>query len=191
MTARRRSLQPQTGQALVLLLGVVAAVMLGTLILAAFGQALGGKSRHQRAADLAAVSAAGAMRRDHPRLFEPVYLEDGAPNPRHLSAAAYQARARAAGVRAARRNGVRVARSDVSFPRGSFAPTRVTVTVRGTTDVRTPHRSAVAVGARATAELAPPAGDGPGEPGFADGGGYDGPLAYRMGKPTSHLFSAL
>ena len=35
--------------------------------------------------------------------------------------------------------------------------------------------------ASAEAELAPPAGAG--QPAFATGGGYDGPLAYRQGKP--------
>ena len=166
--------------------------MLGTLVLAAFGQALGGKSRHQRAADLAAVSAAGSMRRDYPRLFEPAVLEKGVPNPRHLSTRAYEARARAVGIRAARRNGVRVAPSDLSFPGGSFAPTRVTVRVRGTTEVRIERRRrAVAVSARATAELAPPAGDGLGQTGSGSGGGYDGPLAYRQGKPRCYFCSAL
>ena len=183
----------QSGQAVVLLMGTAATAMLGALVLAALGQALGGKSRHQRAADLAAISAGGSMRRDYPRLFEPALLEDGAPNPRHLAQTAYEARARSAGVRAARRNGVRVAPSDVSFPGGSFAPTRVTVRVRGTTQVRVERRRRrrVTVRAKATAELAPPAEDGLGEPGFGSGGGYDGPLAYRQGKPTSCLCSAL
>ncbi|MDQ4048877.1 MAG: transglycosylase SLT domain-containing protein [Actinomycetota bacterium] len=183
MTISCRALRSQSGQALILLLGVAAAVMLGALVLTAFGQALGGKSRHQRAADLAAVSAAGSMRRDYPRLFERAYLEDGVPNPRHLSSAAYIARARAAGVRVARRNGVRVLPSDLSFPDGSFAATRVTVRVMGRTEVRIRRRRGVPVRARATAELVPPAGDGLLQPGFGSGGGYDGPLAYRMGKP--------
>jgi len=181
----------QSGQALVLLLGIVAAAMLGTLVLAALGQALGGRSRHQRAADLAAISAAAAMRRDHPRLFEPARLDGGAPNPRHLSTAAYVTRARAAGVRAASRNGVRISRRDVTFEANSFAPTRVTVRVRGETRVRIERRRRpVAVRARATAELAP-GDDGIGQPGFGIGGGYDGPLAYRQGKPSPYLFSVL
>lgn len=175
-----------------LLLGVAAAAMLGTLVLTAFGQALGGKSRHQRAADLAAVSAAASMRRDYARLFEPTLLEDGAPNPRHLSRAAYEARARAAGVRAARRNGVRLTSSEVGFPGDSFAPTRVTVRVRGTTEVRIERsrRRTVPIRAKATAELAP-ATDGQGQPELGSGGGYGGPLAYRHGKPSPYLFSAL
>ena len=169
---------------LVLLLGLVAAAMLGTLVLTAFGQALGGKSRLGRATDLAAVSAAGSMRRDHARLFEAAMLEDGSVNPRHLSLAAYEARARAAAVAAARRNGVHLPPSGVSFPGDSFAPTRVTVRTMGATEVRVDgrRRRAVAVRAKATAELTPAAG-GAGQPGFASGGGYGGPLAYRQGKP--------
>ena len=86
----------QRGQASLLLLGLVAALLCGLLVLFAFGQALGAKGRHQRAADLAAVSAAQVMRDHYPRLFEPPVLRDGAPNPRHLSQAAFLALARAA-----------------------------------------------------------------------------------------------
>jgi len=52
----------ERGQASLLLLGVVAGLLLGLAVLLGFGQALGARSRHQRAADLAAVSAAVAMR---------------------------------------------------------------------------------------------------------------------------------
>lgn len=75
------TLEVERGQALPLLLGLGAAVLAGVLVLGAFGQALGAKSRHQRAADLAAVSAARTMREDYPRLFEPAVLEDGEINP--------------------------------------------------------------------------------------------------------------
>jgi len=176
------------GQALVLVLGLAAALMLGTLVLAGFGQALGGKARHQRGADLAAVSAARSMQADYPRLFEAAVLENGVPNPRHLSRAGYLARARAAAVRAGRRNRVRVRPRDVSFPPG-FAPTRVSVRVRGDVHVRVAAGRRgkalrrVVVRARATAELSPPGAGGPGMPAYASGGGYSGPLAYRMGKP--------
>ncbi len=178
----------ESGQALVLVLGLVAVLVLGTLVLAAFGQALGGKSRHQRGADLAAVSAAASMRRDYPRLFEPAVVEEGVPNPRHLSRAAYLARARGAAVRGGRRNGVRVDPADLSFA-GGFAPTRVSVRVRGTVEVnvggsgRRRPRGEIPVEARAAAELRLSSDSGPGMPGSGSGGGYDGPLAYRMGKP--------
>jgi hypothetical protein len=72
----------------------------------------------------------------------------------------------------------------VAFPRSRFAPTRVTVVIRETTDLRLPddRRHRVEVQARATAEIAVDPG-GPGMPGQARGGGYSGPLAYRQGKP--------
>jgi hypothetical protein len=179
----------ERGQSTVLLLGVAAAVILGSLILGAFDQALGVKGRHQRAADLAAISAASAMRDAYPRLFEAPYLSSGAPNPRHLSRAEYLVRARSAAVRGGGRNGVPTRAADVSFPGDSFAPTQVAVAVRGEAAVRLGDergsgaaRRTFAVRARAVAELAPPASAG-GEPTIASGGGYDGPLAYRMGKP--------
>ena len=168
-----------------LLLGLVAALLVGTLMLAAFGQALGGKGKHQRGADLSAVSAATSMRDDYSRLFEPPVLQNGLPNPRHLSSGEYAARARSVAVRVGRRNGITVRASDVSFPPG-FAPTRVTVRVRGVVGVRVDPgnrpREQVEVRARATAELNPGLG-GPAMPDTAAGGGYSGPLVYRQGKP--------
>jgi hypothetical protein len=83
---------------------------------------------------------------------------------------------------------VRAERVAVSFPDGSFAPTRVTVSVRDEARVRIGAgdgervRPRIPVRARATAELAPSA-SGPGMPATASGGGYSGPLAYRQGKP--------
>jgi Transglycosylase SLT domain/D-alanyl-D-alanine carboxypeptidase len=175
----------ERGQALVLLLGLVAAALVGTLVLVALGQALGGKSRHQRAADLAAVSAAHRMSDDYFRLFEPVTLPNGLPNPHHLSTLDYLARARAVAVRAGARNGVPLNLADVTFPGGGFAPTRVRVDASGEVAVRVEkgrRRERVDVQASATAELAPVA-VGPGMPTMATGGGYSGPLAYRGGKP--------
>jgi hypothetical protein len=182
-----RIARSERGQASLLLLGMVGSLLLGVAILGAFGQALGTQGRHQRAADLAAMSAARTMSRAYPRLFEAAYLENGAPNPRHLSNAAFVSMARTTAVRIARRNRVRIRASDVTFPGAAFAPTRVTVTARGRAGVRMPgalRREAVPVRGRATAELSPSAGAaGLGMPTYASGGGYDGPLAYRMGKP--------
>ena len=181
----RAHLGGQQAQASILLLGVVAAAIAGALILAAFGQAYGARAHSQRVADLAAIAAAQAMRVDYPRLFEPPFLEPGVPNPRHLDRTAYLSRARAAALRGAARNGGRLAPGDVHFPDGgSFAPIRVRVEVRDEAGVRVrgsgpgAHRH-VHVEASATAELAPSAGG----TGFASGGGYSGPLAYRQGKP--------
>ena len=184
----RRCIGDEAGQALVLMLGMIAALLVGSLVLAGFGQALGGKSRHQRGADLAAVSAATSMRDDYPRLFEAPVLPNGLPNPRHLSTARYLARARRAAVRIGARNGIGVRARHVSFS-GGFAPTRVSVRVGGTVNVNVAAgaerdaRSQVPVSARASAELSPALGGGPGMPAVASGGGYSGPLAYRMGKP--------
>jgi len=181
--ARIRS---ESGQSLVLMLGMVAVLILGALVLAAFGQALGGKSAHQRGADLAAMSAALSMRDDYPRLFEPPVLPNGLPNPHHLSTAAYLDRARSAAMRGGRRNDVDVAPAGVTFPAG-FAPVRVKVEVRGEVAVDIGdgggRRRPVDVRAQASAELSPSLGNPLGGPAFGSGGGYDGPLAYRMGKP--------
>jgi D-alanyl-D-alanine carboxypeptidase/Putative Flp pilus-assembly TadE/G-like len=174
----------ERGQASLLVLSLVAALLAGTIVLFAFGQALGTRGKHQRAADLAAVSAAQVMRDNYSRLFEPPLLRGGVPNPRHLSTTAYLALARAAARRGVRRNGVRPARVEVAFPDAGFAPTRVRVSLHGHGDVRLAsggRQERVEVQARATAELVP--GDDIGIPGHADGGGYSGPLAYRQGKP--------
>lgn len=189
-----RARHPEVGQALPLMLVAVAVVLTGVLVLTAFGQALGGRSRLQRGTDLAAVSAARTMRADYPRLFEPAVVPNGARNPHHLSTAAYLARARSAAVDGGRRNGVRIAASEVDFPGAGFAPTRVRVRASGEVRVRVDgagsrRRRRVPVRGHAVAELAPTAGLG--LPAFASGGGYTGPLAYRQGKPMPHLFSAL
>jgi hypothetical protein len=95
----------------------VCVLLLGlAVVLFAFGHALGSKGRHQRAADLAAVSAGQAMRRLYPRLFEPPVLANGLPNPRHLPLPVYLALMRRAAVQGAHRNRVEVRDADVSFP---------------------------------------------------------------------------
>jgi hypothetical protein len=171
------------GQASLMMLALVGVLLTGALVLFAFGNALGARAKHQRGADLAAVSAAQVMRELYPRLFEPPFVEPDVPNPRHLDEDRYLSLAREAAVRGGRRNGVRVRGSDVTFPGGQFAPTRVRVVARGDGRVRLgDRRHAVPVRAVATAELSPAAG-GAGMPGVASDGGYDGPLAYRQGKP--------
>ena len=174
----------ESGQAALLMLGVLAAVLAGALVLFGFGQALGARGHAQRAADLAAMSAAQVMRRNFTRLFEPAFLEGGVPNPRHLSNATYLALAKAAALHGAVRNGLQRQRVEVAFTESRVAPTRVTVAVRDTAEVRLPddRRHPVEVRAMATAEIAAD-GDGLGMPAEASGGGYSGPLAYRQGKP--------
>src|SRR3954466_6942940 len=99
----------------------MAALLAGALFLGSWGLALGARGKHQRAADLAAVSAARAMADAYPRLFEPPVLPGGEPNPRHLSLAAYEQLGRDAALSVGRRNGVRLRAPDVRFPR-SIAP---------------------------------------------------------------------
>jgi hypothetical protein len=174
----------ESGQALVLVIGAMAALVLGTLILGAFGQALGSRGHEQRAADLAAISAARAMRDAYPRLFERPTIRRGVPNPRHLSRAQYLALGRAAAVDGARRNGATLDASRVTFPDGtSFAPVRVSVALTDRVPIRVPGRRSdarIRVVAKATATLTPAPGAGAYP--NADGGGYTGPLVYRQGK---------
>jgi hypothetical protein len=102
-----------------------------------------------------------------------------------MSTPVYLARARAAARRGATRNRAALRSGDVSFPGASFAPTRVAVRVVGTSSVRVGERDRrdVRVSGRAEAEISPGAGTALDRPARGSGGGYDGPLAYRMGKP--------
>ena len=170
----------ETGQALPLALGGALALVAAALALVAIAGAVTGKGRVQRAADLTAISAARSMRDDLPRLLASSRLPDGSPNPRWLAKAAYLARARAAALEAARRNGVAGNRVRVSFPDlASFAPVRVRAIVVADLDVvggRTRvEASAVAEAASSAAMSAQPAT-------MATGGGYRGPLVYRQGE---------
>ncbi len=176
--------RPESGQAVVLLIGLAAVLIAGALVLAAFGQGLGGKGRHQRAADLTAVSAAHAMRDAYPRLLEPAYLRPGVANPRHLSRDEYVDMARAAAIRAARMNGFRLSTADIHFSGGDgLGPLLVRTVVRGEQDLRLgsdgANRRSVNVRGRAKAELVPLVTTD-----LAGAGGeYDGPFAYRQGEP--------
>ena len=160
-----------------LLVGGLLAVVVGGLVLGTVARALETRAAAQRAADLGALAGARAMRESYGRLFEPPLI-DGRPNPRHLEKDAYLALGRTAAVRVAAANGAPAA--EVTFPdAGTIAPVRVrTAVVRrielGGEELR--------MRARAEAELAALGGAGPA--GYAVGGGYDGPLAHRQGKPT-------
>jgi hypothetical protein len=176
----------ERAQVLVLLLGAVLALVFGIGVLGAFGKALLGKGRHQRAADLAAISAARSMRDDFTRLFEPAFDEHGQPNPRHLEKSEYLARARSTAVEFAARNGADARSVTVAFLDGqSFAPLRVRVTLRGSVPIRATggRGEEVPIRARAEAELTPPGAVGGITDLEASGGGYAGPLSRRQGKP--------
>src|SRR4051812_22620344 len=95
LTHRRSPGVGDRGQALLLLVGALAAVLVGAFVLGAVARGVGRQGRAQRAADLAALAGARAMRASYDRLFEPAFIGD-APNPRHLEKAAYLATGREA-----------------------------------------------------------------------------------------------
>lgn len=168
------------GQALPMALGACFVLIVGALALVAISGAVTGKGRVQRAADLAAISAARSMRDDLPRLLSPPTLPNGLPNPVHMGKATYLARAGAAAFIAARANGVGATRLRIGFPDLlSFAPVRVKATVLAGLDVSVGGRR---VEASAVAEAAAPAGALGAMPAIASGGGYGGPLLYRQGE---------
>jgi Transglycosylase SLT domain/D-alanyl-D-alanine carboxypeptidase len=166
----------ERGQATILVLGIAMAVLLGALVLGAVAKGVGAQGEQQSAADLAALAAARAMHSSYSRLFEPAVV-GGRRNPAHLEPAQYMALGRRAAEITARRNGARDV--TVRFPDAkTFAPVRVQVTVRD--PVQIGDRERVPAGARAEAELAPPADATFAQPGTGE---YNGPLAYRQGKP--------
>ena len=177
MSDRRvRLVREARGQVAVLLIGGLVAIGAGAVVLGAFAAGLGGRDAAQRAADLAALAGARAMHDAYERLFEPARIE-GRPNPRHLDKDAYVALGRDAATRVARANGA--PRAEVGFPDArTIAPVRISVDVRRQIEIGS---TGITMRASAEAELAPPPGAG--QPAFATGGGYDGPLAYRQGKP--------
>ncbi|MBS1888385.1 MAG: transglycosylase SLT domain-containing protein [Actinobacteria bacterium] len=176
------AVREESGQALVLALGGCLVLIAAALALVAIAGAVSGKGRAQRAADLAAISAARSMRDDLPRLLAPPRLSNGAPNPSHIGKATYLARAREAAVAAGRLNEVDPGRLEVSFPdRSSSAPVRAKAVVVAELDLGSGAPRDVEASAEAEA-AAPLAGAGGEGPAVASGGGYGGPLLYRDGK---------
>jgi hypothetical protein len=165
---------------MLLLVAAVAAVLVGAVLLGGVAQGIGKGGREQRAADLGALAGARAMRAAYPRLFEPPSFE-GQANPHHLEVEAYKTMGRDAALGVAQANGAK--NVEVGFPDGdTFGPTQIRVSVRdpATSDAGAHHHEAP-IKARADAELAPPAQIG--LPLGAGDGEYQGPFAYRQGKP--------
>lgn len=170
----------QSGQALVLALGGSLALIVAALALVAIAGAVTGKGRVQRAADLVAISAVRSMRDDLPRLLAPPRRPDGIPNPNRIAKAEYLSRARAAGLLAARANGVDPDRVRVRFPdRESFAPVRAEARVVAALRESGGHRVEASAAAEAAAPYSAPASGGTET---ATGGGYGGPLVVRDGE---------
>lgn len=176
----------ERGQATIPLVTGIGLALVGVLLFAQFGGALAARGRDQRAADLSAVAAARRMAADYPRLFEPAVLPNGMPNPHHLSSTSFRARARAAAMRVALVNGD-VSRIDSVRMAVSPAPTAVTISTSNRHKVALPDSAesrTIRVKALARAELRFTFASMPApSPNSGSGGGYDGPLAYRQGKP--------
>jgi transglycosylase-like protein with SLT domain/D-alanyl-D-alanine carboxypeptidase-like protein/putative Flp pilus-assembly TadE/G-like protein len=166
----------ESGQAAMVLLGLLVAVVLGAVVLGGIARGVGVRGELQSAADLSALAAARAMHDAYPRVFEPPVL-GGVANPRHLERGEYLALGEHAAVATAARNGAHDVR--VAFPGAGLAPIRVRVTVQDAIAVG--DADAVPNRAVAEAELVPP-GALP-DTGALDGGQYPGPFAYRQGKP--------
>ncbi len=170
----------ERGQALILAIGGAFVLLAGALALVAIAGAVTGKGRAQRAADLAAISAARAMRDDLERLLAPARLAGGAPNPAHIDKATYLARARLAAIEVSEANGVEPERVRVAFPdRSSFAPVQAKATIVARLEV---GAGGGPVEASAVAEASSPAGALGGETAIASGGGYSGTLVHRDGE---------
>jgi hypothetical protein len=169
-----------SGQALILAIGGSFVLLAGALALVAIAGAVTGKGRVQRAADLAAISAARSMRDDLERLLAPARLPSGLPNPVHIDKATYLARARFAAAEVGRANGVDPRRLRIRFPdRESFAPVQTKAVVTASVEV---GPASTRVEASAVAEAAAPMGAAAGAATMASGGGYSGPLVYRDGE---------
>jgi soluble lytic murein transglycosylase-like protein len=177
MTPRPRT--GEHGQAAVLLVGALCAVLIGAVVVGLFASGVGAHGRQQRAADLGALAAARTMHDLLPRLFEPALI-DGVPNPRHLERAQYLAQAERAGVAVARANGAQAAA--VTFPGADpIAPTLVRVSVGDHETVTVlGARGGIDVQARADAQIVPVAS--PSVEASPTGDEYRGPFAERQGE---------
>src|SRR3954449_4729537 len=166
----------EQGQALLLVVGILVAVLVGSLVLGSVARAIGVRGDRQRAADLGALAAARALRDAYPRVFAPAVIR-GRPNPDHLEREEYLATGRRLATVTASRNGA--ADVDVTFPGDALAPLRVRVVVHDR--IALSPGASVSGDATAEAELAPPGAIG--GTGAAAAGEYAGPLAFRRGKP--------
>jgi hypothetical protein len=166
------------GQASILLVGGLCALVIGAFILGGVARGIGVRSDAQRTADLAALAGARAMHDAYPRLFAPATIDDRS-NPSHLEKAAYLAIGRRAAAQVLAANGR--PQGTITFPDArQIAPVRIRVSVTSTV---TAHRKRAKAATRvvASAEAAlDPASDEYGPTGGA--GEYPGPFAERQGK---------
>jgi hypothetical protein len=180
----RGELASESGQAVLLLVGAMAAVVVGAVLLGGIARGIGKGGREQRAADLGALAGARWMHDAYTRLFEPPRF-GGRPNPRHLEVGAYKEMGRDAGAGggACQRDPLRRRR----LPRRRHLRPHAHPRDRARSgDRRHRRRHHEAPIKAVAAELAPPA-QVPTQ--LGDAGQYNGPFAQRQGKPMRYLFS--
>jgi soluble lytic murein transglycosylase-like protein len=176
VNAMRERAVNDEGQAVVMVMALIVALVIGGALLASLAMGIGRHQERRGVADIAALAGAEAMVVAQPRVFEPVELDRGVPNPRHLERAEYLAIAKRVAVETARRNGAQ--QVEVAFPDGAgqMAPTRIAVTI---VDPLAVAGQTVRRPARAVAEIAVVATPGAGA---SLSGEYVGPFAERQGK---------
>ncbi|MBJ7347479.1 MAG: transglycosylase SLT domain-containing protein [Thermoleophilaceae bacterium] len=183
-------MRKQSGQAVVILVATVAAMMVATVVFAGAGGAYVARGRLQRTADAAALSAARQMKLDYSRLFEPRLLASGVLNTRWMSSVTYKQRARLRARLALKANGFGRRRVTFGF-HPSLLPTSVTVQIGATHKVKIAGVAGssrlddhVQLRALSQASLRFAfSGEWLASSASASGGGYEGPLVYRQGKP--------
>src|SRR3954452_21870245 len=137
-------MRSERGQAAILLVGILLAVVIGGLFLGIYARAVGVRGDQQRAVDLAARAGARSMRDAYPRVFE--------LGPGRLSRAQYEELGRRTAIETAARN--RAPGAVVDFPRADgFAPVLIRVRVMGT--AKLPAGQPARVTPLAEAELVP------------------------------------
>jgi hypothetical protein len=181
-----RQVARQDGQAPLMLVAAMAATVVGAVLLGGIAQGIGNGGREQRAADLGALAGAPVMHEAFDRLFEPPTLDDAGPNPRHLEAGAFKQmdrRPRSAwrAPTAARTSTSSSPTATPSRPRAFASPCAIPQRTDGGG-----HHHEAPIKAAAEAELAPTAQI---PTGIGDAGQYNGPFAFRQGKPMRYLFS--
>jgi hypothetical protein len=170
-------LRRENGQASILIIGVLVAILVGVFLLGGVARGIGSKGDLQRAADLAALAGAKAMHSQYFRLFESGGL-DGKMSELGLEKSKYLKIGRAKAEAVGKANGGE--RLEITFPdESSFAPRKIRVRAKRRFNVN--RVNSLTLSADAVAELGEPMVDGISA--LAGGGGYDGPLAYRQGKP--------
>ena len=178
----RLRLQDEHGQAAPAILGCALAIVFASSLLAGIGGATTGASRVQRAADLAALSAARAIYEGLPEA-----LDEGLSGP---ATAVLERDAVGSARLAVQRNGIDPELARVTLGPGN-PPLRVKVEIEARIDsdqlprgdrISRQGLASIPVEASATAEAAMPPVWWTGMPAYASGGGYSGPLAYRNGE---------